>query len=135
MARRSTPYLAAVFLLLALTVPAAAADGCPAAASGFRYGGVDWEWELGDGVPAPGDDLLWDITVIAGGFAEGLTPQELAEVFGVATVEELYAGVLAGWRGLDKNGDPGICFRPFPSQGQGFPAYFSNFIDNNARAR
>ena len=133
MARRFVPSVVATILLLALALPAAAADGCPAAPSGFTYGAVDWEWQLGDGVPAPGEDLLWDVTVVAGGVAEGLTLEDLAAIFGVATVEELYEGVLAGWRQLDKNMDGGICFRPFPSQGQGFPAYFANFVDTNAQ--
>ena len=133
MARRFVPSVVATILLLALALPAAAADGCPAARSGFTYGAVDWEWQLGDGVPAPGEDLLWDVTVVAGGVAEGLTLEDLAAIFGVATVEELYEGVLAGWRQLDKNMDGGICFRPFPSQGQGFPAYFANFVDTNAK--
>jgi hypothetical protein len=132
MARRPISYLAATILLLALAMPATAANGCPAAASGFQYGAVDWEWELGDPLPAPGDDLLWDVGV-AGGAAEGLSVEDLAAIFGVATVDELYEGVLAGWRQLDKNMDGGVCFRPFPDQGQGFPAYFSNFVDTNAR--
>ena len=134
MARRFVSSVIATILLLALAFPAAAGDGCPAGPSGFTYGAVDRDWELGDGVPAPGEDLLWDVTVVAGGAAEGLTLEDLAALFGVGTVEELYDGVLAGWRQLDRNTNGGICFRPFPSQGQGFPAYFSNFIDNNAQA-
>ena len=134
MARRRIPIFAATLLLLVAVVPAAAADGCPAAASGFRAGAVDWDWELGDPVPMPGEDLLWDVTVVAGGEAEELTLQELAEVFGVDTIAELYEGVLEGWRGLDKNMDGAICFKAFSENGKGFPAYFSNFVDTNARA-
>jgi hypothetical protein len=134
MARLRICLVAVPILLLALVVPATAANGCPASASGFRAGAVDWEWEAGDPVPAPGEDLLWDVTVVEGLAIEGLSVEDLAEIFGVASMEELYGLVLDGWRGLDKNGDGAVCFKSMPTHDNGLPAYFSNFVDTNSRS-
>ena len=134
MARLRISLLAAPVLLLALSAPVSAAGGCPASASGFRVGPVDWEWEPGDPVPQPGTDLLWDVTVVAGAAAEGLTIGQLASLFGAGSVEGLYALVLDGWRGLDRNGDGVVCFKPFPAHSNGLPAYFSNFVEGNSRS-
>lgn len=131
MVRRAT-LLATVLLLLLSALPAAAADGCPASSSGFEPGDVNWEWEPGDAVPT--DDELWNVTVLEGAAAEGLTIEELTELAGFASVEEFYAFALGGWRELDKNMDGVICYKPIAEQGQGFPAYFSNFVDSNAKA-
>ncbi|MGI8658769.1 MAG: hypothetical protein ACR2K4_08420 [Candidatus Limnocylindria bacterium] len=131
MARRTT-LLATSLLLLIAALPTAAADGCPASASGFQPGPVNSEWEPGD--PIPSGDLLWEQTVVQGAIAEGTTVEQLAEDLGLASVEELYAFALEGWRGLDKNDDGLICFKPFPEHQNGHPAYFSNFVDSNAKA-
>ncbi len=136
--RRLLVSLAALSMLLALTAGPVAAGrpdtGCPAAASGFKAFPVDLDWELGDPLPAPGADPWWDMT-LAGFAAEGLTPEQAAALVGVSSVEELYALVLAGLRGLDRNGDGEICGKPFPAHQQGMAAFFFNAIDNNARAR
>jgi hypothetical protein len=131
--RRTVLLFAALALLVMLgTVPAAAQDGCPAASSGFQAGHVNADWEPGE--PIPTDDLLWNVTVLAGLAAEGITLDDAIELFGFGSVENLYAFALAGWMSIDKNADDIVCFKPFPSQSKGKPAYFSNFIDNNARA-
>lgn len=131
--RRTVLLLAALALLLTLgTFPAAAQDGCPAASSGFQAGQINRDWEPGQ--PIPTDDLLWNVTVLAGLAAESMTLDEAVEMFGFESAEDLYAFALAGWLSLDKNGDDVVCFKPFPSQSNGKPAYFSNFIDNNAQA-
>lgn len=133
MARRMILLLASLLLVLMAVGPTAAADGCPAAASGFRAGAVDWEWAPGDPVPAPGGDLLWDVTVVQGAAIEDLTTQQLAELFGLTTVSQLYETVLEGWRGLDRNMDGAVCFKSMPLHDNGLPAYFSNFVDTNAK--
>ena len=131
--RRTVLLLAALALLLTLgALPAAAQDGCPAASSGFQAGQVNADWEPGQ--PIPTDDVLWNVTVLAGLAAEGITLDGAVEIFGFGDVESFYAFALAGWMSIDKNGDAIVCFKPFPSQSKGKPAYFSNFIDNNAQA-
>jgi hypothetical protein len=45
----------------------------------------------------------------------------------------LYALVVSGWLGWDRNGDRMICVQRFPSGQQGKPAFFWNVIDNNAQ--
>lgn len=129
----STLILACAVSLLAGSVAVAGSSkGCPAVSSGWMPGGVDWTWELGDGVPAPGEDLLWDVAA-AGVAAEGLTLEDIAEGFGFASVEEFYAFALEGWRGLDKDGDGEICFKPQAPTQNAWPAYFFKFIDNQAQ--
>ena len=130
MARGRISLVTAALLLLVLVTPALAADGCPAAASGFQAGAVNWEWEVGD--PIPTGDLLWEVTVVQGAAEEGLTVEQLAQLFGLATSQELYGLVLEGWRGLDRNMDGAICFKEPPLHQNGLPAYLSNFVDTNA---
>jgi hypothetical protein len=132
MVRRCSALSIAMLLMLLTVAPASAADGCPAASSGFHAGAVNWDWQAGD--PIPVGDFLWEETVLAGLAAEGLTIEDALAIFGVGTAEELYGLVLEGWRGLDVNMDGTICFRPYPEQQDVWPAYYSNFIDNNARA-
>lgn len=125
--------LACVLSMLSAPVAlAGSSKGCPAAASGWMPGAVDWTWEPGDGVPDPGEDLLWDIAA-AGVAAEGLTLEDVAGLFGFATVEEFYGFALEGWRGLDKDGDGEICFKPTAPTQNAWPAYFFKFIDNQAK--
>jgi hypothetical protein len=131
MGRRCSALLVAILLLLLLVAPASAADGCPAASSGFRAGAVNWGWQAGD--PIPSGDFLWEETVLAGLAAEGLTLEDALAIFGVGTAADLYGLVLEGWRGLDVNLDGTICFKSYPEGQNVWPAYYSNFIDNNAR--
>lgn len=119
----------AVSLLLA-PMALAGSKGCPAEVSGFAPGAVDWSWRPGDGVPAPGEDLLWDVAA-AGVAAEGLTLEEVAAQFGFSSVEEFYGFALEGWRGVDKDRDGEVCFKPLPPQNS-FPAYFFVFADNRS---
>ncbi len=132
MVRRAT-LLATILVLLASAVPAAAAEGCPASASGFRPGSANATWESGD--PIPSGDVLWVVTVVQGAAAVGMTVEELAAAFGFASAEDLYGFALEGWRSLDKNGDGLICFKSFPEHQNGQPAFFSNFVDSNAKAK
>lgn len=133
-----TRSLLVVLILVSVVLTTAHAQAqsdrtCPPTASGFAAFPInDPGWTLGDPVPARSDEPLWDLTVA--GFAEAsLTLQESAEVFGLATVDELYALILAGWLlRVDKNDDLVVCVQAFPDASQ-IPPYFFNFIDNNAR--
>jgi hypothetical protein len=125
-------------LVLSLSVGATASvlagspqRGCPASASGFEVFAIDPV--VGDGLPAPGENAWWDMTLL-GLAEEGLTPQQAAADFGFASVEELYEFIQANLRGLDKNGDNSFCAKPFPPHQNGQPAYFFNAVDNKARA-
>lgn len=134
--RRATLSLAIAICWSAIVVGAAAAappdKTCPGGESGFNAYGFLTDWELGDGVPAPGVDEWWDLTV-AGLAAEGLTPDTAAPLFGFASAEELYAAINANLHGLDKNDDGSICAKPFPDHQNGQLAFIFNAIDNNAR--
>ena len=72
--------------------------------------------------------------MVQGVAAEGMTVEEAAAAFGFASAEDLYGVALEGWRSLDKNGDGLICFKSFPEHQNGKPAFFSNFVDSNAKA-
>jgi hypothetical protein len=119
-----------VAALSALGITPAFAAGCPSKASGFVPYPI--HGSLGDPAPAPGVEPLWD-SLVAGAGEEGVTVEELAASLGL-DVNGLYNFALAGWLGFDKNGDRTVCVRPFPDESQGKPAYFFNFIDNNAAA-
>jgi hypothetical protein len=86
-------------------------------------------WEPGDGLPDPGEDAWWDITV-AGFTAEGLSLEAAAALFGEPTTLALYELVLTGVLGLDINGDGIVCYRAFPEQQNGTPAYIFLVSDN-----
>lgn len=58
--------------------------------------------------------------------------QALMDAFGIASEANLYASLLDGWYGWDKNGDSHICVADFPDT-PGNPAYIWNVIDNAAR--
>lgn len=106
--------------------------GCPNAASGFASIELNFTWTSGQPIPAPGEDLWWDLTV-AGLAAEGLTPATAAPLFGFASAAELYEFVVLGIRGVDKNGDGAICWKNFPEHDNGTPAFIFNVVDTNAR--
>jgi hypothetical protein len=110
---------------------ASAAPGdCPPAASGFvAYPVVG---SAGDPAPDPGDDPLWDL-LASSAAEEELTLQDLVVLSGSGTLDGLYALVVGGWLGWDRNGDQMICVQRFPAQQQGKPAFFWNVIDNNAQ--
>ncbi|HSL10144.1 MAG TPA: hypothetical protein VLA82_02370 [Actinomycetota bacterium] len=125
---------AAVVGLCLMVVTAGAATAasprsCPHAASGFTA--YEVVGSVGDPAPAPGEDPLWDL-LIATAAEEGLTLTDLLPLAGVDTLDELYAFVVAGWQGWDKNADDVVCVKLFPSHDQGTPAFVWNFIDNNA---
>jgi hypothetical protein len=103
---------------------------CPQ--SDFQPIALDTSWQPGDGVPDPGVDAWWDLTV-AGFAAAGLTPADAAALYGFDSVEALYASVNGGILGVDKNGDGLVCWKGHPDQQNGQPPYFFNAIDNNAR--
>ena len=111
---------------------AAPPTSCPHAASGFEA--YEVVGSVGDPAPAPGEDPLWDL-VASTAAEEGLTVTDLVEIAGVETIDDLYAFVVGGWQGFDKNDDDVVCVQLFPSHDQGTPAYVWNFIDNNARVR
>jgi hypothetical protein len=127
--------LVVVAMLGAIVFPSAgvasAAPGtCPPGASGFlAYPVVG---SVGDPAPAPGVDPLWDL-LASSAAEEGLTLQDLVVLSGSGTLDGLYAFVLGGWLGVDKNADRMICVQRFPSHQQGHPAFIWNAIDNNAQ--
>lgn len=120
-------------LVIAVSVATVAADTtCPKSESQFTAYSVNGS--LGDPAPAPGEEPLWD-AFLAAVESEGLTVEEVAEEAGVASVDELYNLALEGWFGWDKNENRIVCVKPFPPHQNGQPAYFANFIDDNARAK
>jgi hypothetical protein len=112
-------------------VSAAPDKGCPDVASGFQSIGLNFTWQSGDPVPAPGEDAWWDLT-LAGFAAEGETPESQAAALGLGSVDELYEFVVLGIRGVDKNGDGSICWKAYPDASNPQPAYFFNVTDGNA---
>jgi hypothetical protein len=108
----------------------AAAGTCPPAVSGFTAYPV--AGSVGDPAPDPGEDPLWDL-LAASAAEEGLTLQDLVALSGSGSLDGLYAFVVGGWLGLDRNGDRMICVQRFPSHQQGVPAFIWNGIDNNAQ--
>ena len=110
---------------------AAADTACPVAASGWRLYPI--VGTIGDPVPAPGEEPLWDVFVDAVG-SEGLTVEELAESLGFEDADALYAFVLSEVLGVDANENRQVCVRPFPDENQAYPAWVHNFIDDRVRA-
>ena len=90
------------------------------------------DWEPVDGVPDPGDDAWWDMTLL-GFAAEDLTLAEAAELFGQPSIEVFYEFILNGVLALDENGNGTICFKPFPPQQNGTPLYFFLASDDKVR--
>lgn len=133
MVLRRMPVITAALLVMLTAVPAAAVagEGCPAEASGFRSGAVNWEWQPGD--PIPAGDVIWEETIVAGALAEGATLEDIAAVFGVVTAEELYGLALEFWRSVDRNLDGVVCFKPPPPNQNGIPLYLALFVDSNAQ--
>jgi hypothetical protein len=127
--------LVVIAILATIVIPlggmASAAPGsCPPEASGFlAYPVVG---SVGDPAPAPDTDPLWDL-LASSAAEEGLTLQHLVELSGSGSLDGLYAFVVSGWLGWDRNGDGMICVQRFPSDQQGKPAFFWNVIDNNAQ--
>ena len=111
-------------------IASAAPGRCPPAVSGFRLYPV--VGSVGDPAPDPGDDPLWDL-LASSAAEEGLTLQDLVVLSGSGTLDGLYAFVIGGWLHVDKNGDRMVCVQRFPENQQGKPAFFWNFIDNNAQ--
>lgn len=133
--RRSVVASAVVGLVLAIAfAPLASADiirTCPAEESGFvRY---EIHGQIGNPAPDPGDEPLWDRFAIDAVTAFG-SLEALIEAFGFESEADLYAFLLGGWYGWDKNGDDHICIQDFPDT-PGTPAYIWNGIDNSARVR
>jgi hypothetical protein len=87
---------------------------------------------VGDPAPDAGDDPLWDL-LASSAAEEGLTLQDLVELSGSGTLDGLYAFVVGGWLGVDRNGDRMVCVQRFPSNQQGHPAFIWNLIDNDAQ--
>lgn len=108
----------------------AAPGTCPPGVTGFQAYPV--VGSIGDPAPAPGVDPLWDL-LASSAAEEGLTLQDLVALSGTGTLDGLYAFVLSGWLRWDRNGDQTVCVQRFPSNQQGKPAFFWNFIDNNAQ--
>jgi hypothetical protein len=111
-------------------VASAAPGTCPPEASGFSAYPV--VGSVGDPAPDAGDDPLWDL-LASSAAEEGLTLQDLVELSGSGTLDGLYAFVVGGWLGWDRNGDRMICVQRFPSHQRGTPAFIWNVIDNNAQ--
>ena len=108
---------------------AATKDGCKAQSSAFAPARIALDWEPGDPIPAPGDEW-WAITN-AGLAAEGLTPEDAVELFGLDSVADLYALATLGIREPDHNGNGIICWKPFPDTSNGKPAYIFNVVDDH----
>jgi hypothetical protein len=87
-------------------------------------------WHAGDGVPDPGVDAWWDMTVEA--FAQaGLTVEEAAALYGFeGDVDGFYEVILGGILSVDRNGDGTICFKAFPAQQNGHPGYIFKVQDD-----
>jgi hypothetical protein len=118
-------------IVIPFGAPASAAPGtCPPAASGFRSYPV--VGSIGDPAPAAGADPLWDL-LASSAAQEGLTLQDLVVLSGSGTLNGLYSFVIGGWLHWDRNGDRMVCVQRFPDNQQGKPAFFWNFIDNNAQ--
>jgi hypothetical protein len=133
--RRVITLILCSFVLLSLYAGPAASDeerGCPPEASGFvLYPINDPDWMIGDPLPAPGEEPIWDITV-AGTLEVFPSLEEAAEAFGFASVDELYEFALAGWLSVDTNADSSVCIQDFPVT-PGLPPYVFNFVDNHTR--
>jgi hypothetical protein len=112
------------------SVASAAPGTCPPAVSGFTAYPV--VGSVGDPAPDPGEDPLWDL-LASSAVEEGLTLEDLVELIGADTLDGMYALIVGGWLGLDRNGDRMICVARFPSHQQGVPAFIWNGIDNNAQ--
>lgn len=126
----SLAFVLSISSFAATGVAAAPDRGCGAASSGFTTFEVDLLG--GDGIDPTN---AWWVQTVAGLAAEGFTTvDEAAAAFGVADAEALYELVMAGLRGLDRNGDGLFCAKPFPATRIGQPAYAFNAVDNNARA-
>jgi hypothetical protein len=109
---------------------AAPSKGCPDDAAGFSPVALDFTWQHGDPVPAPGVDPWWDLLVAA--FAdEGQTPESIAAALGLGSVADLYEYVVTQTRPVDKNGDGWICWKAYPDEQQAGGHYY-NLADGNA---
>ena len=124
---------ALVVALLSIVVMApsgsAALRTCPAKPAGFVL--YEIVGTPGDPAPQPGEDALWDRFVADAVTAFG-SLDALMDAFGFETDADLYAFLLEGWLGWDKNADDHICVQDFPDT-SGTPAYIWNGIDNFAR--
>jgi hypothetical protein len=122
--------LALVLMVAATPVLAKPDKGCSGEASGWILAAVDREWRFGDGVPATGQDHLWDVTA-AGTLAEFPTLLAFAQLLGLDSVEALYGFALEGWRGVDKNVSGAVCIKDgWNPPGQ--PEYIINLVDDNS---
>ena len=68
-------------------------------------------WVPSDGIPAPGEDAWWDLTVdrLA---AAGLTVLDVAGLYGLSTELGFYEFVNTGILAVDVNGNGSICYKP-----------------------
>lgn len=82
-------------------------------------------------IPIASDDAYdwWDLTV-DGFAAEGLSPEEAAAMFGFDDVADFEAFVVAGVVGWDRNLNGMLCYKTFPPQQNGSPAYLFVAIDD-----
>ena len=133
--RRLVASLAALAFLVGSTASVAAAPppkSCPPGASGYVAVPVDWAWKFGDGLPPAGDDPAWD-RALAGFAAEGLTAEEVAALFGFASVEELYGFALDDRRAIDRDANGWVCLKDLPDT-PGIPTFIFQFVDDRAAA-
>jgi hypothetical protein len=131
--RRLLASLAALSVLLVSAAPALAAPpskACPPGASGYAAVPVDWVWQPGDGLPAAGDDPAWDLA-LAGIAAEGFTAEEVAELFGLGSVEELYGFALDDRRAIDRDANGWVCLKDLPDT-PGIPAFIFQVVNDRA---
>ena len=130
MSRRALSVVVAMlFVVVVVPSGASALRTCPPRPSGFVL--YDIVGTPGDPAPDPGEDALWDRFVTDAITAFGSLEAAL-EAFGFETEADLYAFLLEGWRGWDKNADDHICIQDFPDT-PGTPAYIWNGIDNSAK--
>ena len=133
-ARRTTAARRTAVAILTATAIALGLSGTVIGASdkvctnSFHPVGLNLSYD-GQGAPAPGVDEWWDMT-LEGIAAEGLTVLQVAELFGLDSVDAFYEFVLAGILPVDENGNGIVCAKGWPPQQNGFPLYYFHVGDD-----
>jgi len=118
-----------MWLLVPASVGAAQLVGCRNAMDPIE---LNVGWVPADGVPAPGEDAWWDLTV-DGIAAEGMTILEVAALYGESTELGFYEVVNTGIVSVDVNGNGSICVKPSNERQNGRPLYVFLVSDDKVR--